>query len=129
MTAFRTYLLFCVLSVAGLCSAQQAAKTYIGEISDSQCAYKVHSKSGGHTEMLKSGVMGNTAEDCTQGCVKGFGGKYVLVIPESKQRNRDVYQIAEQEKVAPFAGKKVKILGAVDDKTKKLHVHSVERMM
>ena len=126
MRTYSAFIVICGFFIANLCSAQEAPKTFTGEISDSQCAYKVHSNSGGHNEMLKSGMMGNTAEACTLGCVNGMGGKYVLVTAASKERSSNIYQIEEQEKVANYAGKKVKITGTLDAKSKKLRVHSIE---
>ena len=127
MRTLIALIVICGFFIANLC-AEEAPKTFTGEISDSQCAYKVHSNSGDHNEMLKSGMMGNTVEACTRGCVKDMGGKYVLVTAASKEHKRNVYQIEEQEKVANYAGKKVKITGTLDDKSKKLRVHSIESM-
>lgn len=127
MKALRL-LLICGIFFAVVGAGQDAPKTYIGEISDSQCAHKVHSNSGDHAEMLKSGMAGNTPAECTQECVKSMGGQYVLVGAESKDHQQNVYSIQEQDKVANFAGKKVKLIGTFDPQTKKLRVRSVESM-
>ena len=45
-----------------------------GAITDSQCAFNVHSNSRSHDWMIKKGVEGATDErSCTQHCVKDMG--------------------------------------------------------
>lgn len=128
MKAFIALLLTYSLFAASVSLGQDLPKVYIGEISDSQCAFKVHSNSGGHIEMLQSGMWGNTPAECTRSCVNAMGGQYVLVTLDSKEHTRNVYSIQEQQKVANFAGKKVKITGVFDPKTKKLHILTIELM-
>src|SRR5277367_1781311 len=63
-----------VLSIAGVLALSLAAyagedepRVFRGEISDSQCAFNVHSLTQSHQEMLKSksGDAGKTAASCT----------------------------------------------------------------
>src|SRR5215475_7869857 len=56
----------------------QTAKTFRGEIADSQCALNVHSLTRSHREMLKGKLMGDTAQSCSRMCVEHYGGHYVL---------------------------------------------------
>ena len=54
--------------------------TVAGAISDSQCAFNVHSDSRSHEWMEKKGVEGaKDDKSCTLRCVKEMGGKFVLV--------------------------------------------------
>jgi hypothetical protein len=92
-----------------------------GAIMDSQCAYNVHSDTHSHDWMTKRGVQGaNDEESCTQHCVKDMGGSYVLVV------KKDVYKLDDQIKAEQFAGKKVKINGALDANTHMLHIFDME---
>ena len=70
-----------------------AGKAMVGTVSDSNCG-------------AKHAMASADAEACVAKCVTG-GGKYVLV---SKGK---VYQLDAQDKFADFAGKKVKVTGAV----------------
>ena len=70
--------LTCVLAVATLAAAN-APKTYTGQISDSQCAMNVHSKTHSHSEMLQGGHMGKDPSECAKMCVHDMGGAYVLL--------------------------------------------------
>ncbi len=95
--------------------------TVRGEISDSQCAFNVHSDARSHEWMIKKGVEGaNDARSCTQHCAKDLGGKYVLVSKD------EVYRLDDQVNAEKFAGLKVKATGTVDPKTKTMHVAKLE---
>src|ERR1700694_74658 len=87
-----------------------------GEIEDSQCAYNVHSRDHTHDAMIKKKVYGRDAKSCTLHCVKEMGGNFVFVV------KNEVYRLDNQEKIEPFAGKKVKITATLDAKTQILHV-------
>jgi len=80
-----------------------------GEISDSQCAFNVHSNGSSHDEVLKSGVVGRTPKQCAQMCVH-VGGKYVLI----DTANKKVYHLANPEKAVEFAAMRVRVHGSVD---------------
>jgi hypothetical protein len=98
----------------------QEAKTFYGEISDSQCALNVHSLTRSHQEMLKSKSMGGTPADCTLYCVKYHGGDFVL------SSKKDVYRLDDQDTARTFAGKKVKIIGKMEPDKKTIHVIAIE---
>jgi len=98
------------------------ARTFRGEISDSQCAFNIHSLTQSHQEMLKSksGEAGTTAASCSQFCIVHMGGKFVLA---SKGH---VYHLDNQELPRGFIGEKVKVHGILDPKTEIIHVIDVE---
>jgi hypothetical protein len=110
-----------VLLVSGwLQAADEAPRTFQGEIGDSQCALNIHSLTRSHKEMLKSKAMGGDAATCAAYCTKYLGGNYVLVV------KNDVYHLDDQTKVQEFAGKQVKVTGMLDPKTKTIHVLQME---
>ena|SRR5277367_390818 len=118
-----------VLSMAGMLALSFAAyagddepKTFRGEISDSQCAFNVHSLTQSHEEMLKSksGEAGKTAASCSQFCIVHMGGKFVLA---SKGH---VYHLDNQDLPRKFIGEKVKVQGILDPKTETIHVADIE---
>ena len=117
---FRSAVL--ILLMAGLSRAADtaAAKSFIGEVADSQCAFNVHSLTRSHQEMLKSKSMGGTAISCTQYCIKNMGGELVL---SSKDQ---VYRLDKPSEVQNYIGLKVKITGTLENKNNMIHVQSVE---
>jgi hypothetical protein len=96
--------------------------TFYGEISDSQCAFNVHSLTRSHQEMLKSksGAMGSTRASCSLYCIQHMGGKFVLA---SKSQ---VYHLDNQELPRGFVGEKVKLRGILDPKTDTIQVVSID---
>jgi hypothetical protein len=117
---FKTSFIMGVVLCGMLASAQRTAITVFGEVSDSQCAFAVHSNTGSHDEVLKSGLFGRTAADCVRACVR-FGGKYVLVDGAKKK----VYQIDNPDKLSPYAAEQVRVRGTLDEKGV-LHVEEIE---
>jgi hypothetical protein len=111
-----------VLSLPVYTEAQQPA-TFHGEISDSQCAFNVHSLTKSHAEMLKSksGVMGSSRSSCSLYCIEHMGGKFVLA---SKNH---VYHLDNQELPRGFVGEKVKLRGILDPKTDIIQVVGIDR--
>jgi hypothetical protein len=108
-------------SVAAGVAAGGDSITVSGAISDSQCAFNVHSDSRSHDWMIKKGVYGaNDDKSCTLRCVKEMGGKYVLVA------KKDVYRLDDQTLPEKFAGAKAKITGILDAKTHTLHIQKIE---
>ncbi len=103
---------------AAVATANDEQRTFLGEISDSQCALNVHSLTRSHQEMLKSKSMGGSPAECSNYCVKYLGGDYVL------SSKADVYRLDEQEKVAKFAGQQVKLVGVLGPKGT-IHVISI----
>jgi hypothetical protein len=110
------------LTLSVYTEAQQPA-TFHGEISDSQCAFNVHSLTKSHAEMLKSksGVMGSTRSSCSLYCIQHLGGKFVLASKDN------VYHLDNQELPRSFVGEKVKLGGILDPKTDTIQVVSIDR--
>ena len=107
-------------AVASTIASAQEAKTFYGEVSDSQCALNVHSLTRSHQEMLKSKSMGGTATECALYCVKYHGGNFVL------SSKKDVYRLDDQNTAQAFAGQTVKITGTMDSDMKTIHVIKIE---
>jgi hypothetical protein len=99
-----------ILSTLSLAAADPSVVVN-GEISDSQCAFNVHSANASHEDALKSGVLGRTPAECTRVCVR-MGGKFVLV----DTVNKKIYHLANPEKAADFAAKRVRVHGISDKK-------------
>jgi hypothetical protein len=110
----------CALVAALTCAHGEEARTFRGEISDSQCALNVHSLTRSHQEMLKSKNMGGTPTECSLYCIQHMGGRMVLT------SGKDVYHLDNQERMSSFAGLKVKLHGVLDEKTETIHVVKVE---
>ena len=100
-----------VVAFVLLAATDQPAITILGEVSDSQCAFDVHSNSGSHDELMKSGLFGHTSTECIRACVR-FGGKFVLV---DKAKNK-IYHIANPDHAGEFAAKQVRVRGTLDPK-------------
>src|SRR5215467_9495207 len=81
------------------------SKTFTGEVTDSICA-----PSGSHAAtMAKTPGMGSDSASCTKKCV-AMGAKYVLV----DQSSHATYTLDDSDKVAQFAGHKVKVTGSLN---------------
>ena len=94
--------------------------TVSGAISDSQCAFNVHSYSRSHEWMEKKVEGAKDDKSCTLRCVKEMGGKFVLVT------KKDVYHLKNQTLPEKFAGAKVKVTGTLDAKTRTLDIIRIE---
>ena len=108
MRAVACLVILCSLALAGT----EREIVITGEVSDSQCAFNVHSSGNSHDDVIKTGVLGHTPEECTRSCVR-LGGKYVLVDSVHKK----VYHLANPAPAEGFAAKKVRVkamLGAND---------------
>ncbi len=113
--------MFLAVGSFGKDKPKDAVITVQGSIVDSQCAFNVHSESRSHEWMMKRGVQGASDEkSCTQHCVKDMGGSYVLVV------KKEVYRLEDQVNAEPFAGKNVKVSGTLDEKTRTLHILTIE---
>ncbi|MBV9574953.1 MAG: hypothetical protein JOY93_12945 [Acidobacteriales bacterium] len=89
-----------------------------GEISDTQCALKIFSLHGTHTEMLVKQTMGTDAASCAKECVRR-GGQWVL-------RSGDVvYRLRNSSGLQRFAGQQVKVAGTLDAETNTIDNDSV----
>lgn len=123
MRRMTSILAILVLSAGFSFAADKNAKTFTGEIMDSQCAMM-----GSHAEMLKKEGMGNmnpndpmAKKKCTLGCAK-MGGKFVLF----NSADNTVYQLDDQKKPEKFAGESVKVTGTLDEATKTIHVKKIQ---
>jgi len=116
-----TMLVTLALALSAPTGAQEAAMFH-GEISDSQCAFNVHSLTKSHQEMLKSksGAAGHTAGTCSIYCIERLGGKFVLV------SGKNVYHLDNQDLPRKFVGEKVRLYGVLDAKTDTIHVVDIE---
>ena len=92
-------------------------QTFVGVISDGQCAVK-----GSHKEVMAKAKV-NTAANCVKGCARRYG--YVLYVPSTKK----IYKLSDQERPAELAAKKVRIKGALDKSTQTIYVSSIEPVL
>jgi hypothetical protein len=92
-------------------------QTFVGVISDGQCAVK-----GSHKEVMAKAKV-NTAANCVKGCARRYG--YVLYVPSTKK----IYKLSDQERPAELAAKRVKIKGALDKATQTIYVSSIEPVL
>jgi len=90
-----------------------------GEISDSQCAANVHSKTRSHKEMTATHTMGKTSAECVRTCVKQMGGQYVLLSADK------IFRLDRQDLADKLAGQKVRVKGELDKKTLNIKVDSI----
>jgi hypothetical protein len=102
-------LLFVFLAVAVLTAAPRK-QTFAGVITDEMCATKA-----GHAAMR----MGPTDAECTIACVEAHGAQYVLY------DGKAAYVLSDQKTPERFAGRKVKVTGTLDAKTKTIAVDSI----
>ncbi len=102
-------------------SSNSAPPVFAGEISDSQCAFNVHSHNSSHEDMIKTHTMGDNAEECARTCVRRAGG-YVLL----DAVNKKIYHLDKQTQAAKFAGKEVLINGVYDKAADVLHVTEIK---
>lgn len=105
-------------SVAFLAAGEKQA-VFSGEISDSQCAFNVHSTTHSHAEMLKTHIMGNTPADCVRMCVDNLGGIYVL------QTKDKVYKLDKQSLAEKYPAQAVKVTGVLNAKGDTIAVQSI----
>jgi len=102
-------LVVALLLAAVSLSASQRTQTFIGAITDSQCARD------GHASMR----MGPTDAECTVACIIAHGAVYVLA------DGKDVYILSDQQTPEAFAAQKVRVVGTLDAKTKTIQVESI----
>lgn len=101
-------LLFGFLIIAAL-TAAPAKRVFTGVVTDSMCA------DGDHSHMK----MGPTDGECTIACVSIHDAMYVLY------DGKDSWTLSDQKTPEKFAGKKVKVTGSLDAKTKTIQVDSI----
>lgn len=102
-----------------LLAARDKQDVFKGEISDSQCAYNVHSTTHSHEEMLKTHTMGNTPADRVRMCVEKIGGVYVL------QTKDKVYKLDKQNLAEKYPAQSVKVTGVLNSKGDAITVQSI----
>lgn len=100
-------LIAALLALAAL--APQSRRTFTGTITDGMCA------TGDHSRMR----MGPTDAECTVACVQEHDAPYVLV------DGTNVYQLSDQRTPERFAAQRVTVVGALDEKTRTIHVDSI----
>jgi hypothetical protein len=100
-------LLFAFLAFATLSAPK---RTFVGVITDDMCATKA-----GHATMR----MGSNDAECTIACVDAHGAQYVLY------DGKTVYALSDQKTPIQFAGRRVKVVGTLDPKTKTIQVDSM----
>ena len=94
-------------AVASL-SGAAAPETFTGVITDSECA-------GSHARMR----MGPTDADCTKACIDAHGASYVLY------DGTRAYGLSDQRAPQAFAGRRVTVVGILDDAGKVIRVDSI----
>jgi hypothetical protein len=98
-----------IVLFSALLASPDPSIVVIGEISDSQCVFNIHSSDGSHEAMIKPHTLGRNAEECTRTCVE-MGGKYILV----DTVHNKLYRLANPARAANFAAKRVRVLGVPD---------------
>lgn len=111
--------LFVILTMCGstalFAQSKARARTFTGQIMDSQCAAM-----GNHDAGYKmTGT--STPKDCTLACVKA-GGQFVLYNSTRKL----TYKLDNQDEPKAFAGDNVKVIGTYNRSTKAIHVEKIE---
>jgi hypothetical protein len=101
------YVLAFLLIVAQ--SSAPAKQTFTGVITDDMCA------KGDHSGMR----MGPNDAECTKACIALHGAAYVLYDGKS------AYVLSDQKLPEKFAGQNVRVIGALDAKTKSIRVESI----
>lgn len=125
MVEYRSQLRAALILVAmvsacvALLAAGEKQDVFKGEISDSQCAFNVHSTTHSHAEMLKTHTMGNTPADCVRMCVDNLGGIYVL------QTKDKVYKLDKQSLAEKYPAQAVKVTGVLNAKGDTIAVQSI----
>jgi hypothetical protein len=97
------------LLLTGTLTAAQGRQKFTGVITDAMCA------AGDHSRMR----MGATDAECAIACVDAHGALFVLY------DGKDTYTLSDQRAPEKLAGKKVTVTGALDRKTKTIHVDSI----
>ena len=101
-------LFLCLVMIAASAVAQ-GKRQFVGTITDSMCENSDHS----HMKM------GPTDAACTIACVDAHGASYVLY------DGKEAYTLSDQKTPEKFAGKKVRVTGTLDAKTKTIQVESI----
>jgi hypothetical protein len=90
-------------------SAAQGTQTFVGTVSDDMCP------TANHAQMR----MGPTDAECTVACVTAHSAEYVLY------DGTRVFQLGGLRTPEEFAGRKVRVVGTLDDKKQTIQVSSI----
>lgn len=101
-------LILVALLTASALGGAQSTQTFVGVVSDDMCALD-------HSGMR----MGPTDAECAHACVEDHDAAYVLV------DDGKVYRLSDQKAAMAFAGKKAKVVGALDPATNTIAVASI----
>jgi len=101
--------LFVPLLLAWAAASPQSSTTLTGTITDAMCDRADHS----HMRM------GPTDAECALACADEHDAPFVLY------DGKEVYALTDQAGARKFAGRKVKVSGALDTKTKTITVSSI----
>jgi hypothetical protein len=97
------------LLVVGALAAAPAKQTFTGIITDDNCPKADHS-------IMR---MGPTDAECAMACIDAHGAQYGLY------DGTDFYTLSDQRTPEKFIGKKVKVIGTLDAKTKTIQSDSI----
>ena len=97
-----------VLALAGI-AAGQGRRSFIGVITDSECA------TADHAHMR----MGPTDVECVTACISEHGASYVLF------DGKNVFALSNQKPSAKFAAQKVTVTGTLNAKGTSIQVDSI----
>ena len=90
-------------------STASARHTFTGVITDDMCAQT------GHAAMR----MGPTDAECAIACAVSHGAAYVL------REGKNVYTLSDQQTPEKFAGRRVRVAGTLDARTRTIQVDSI----
>ena len=88
---------------------QAGQQSFVGVITDSECP------KGDHSQMQ----MGPNDAECAKACVNAHGAVWVLY------DGKNAYDLSDQQAPEKFAGKRVRVNGALDAKSRKIQVSSI----
>ena len=93
----------------GALAAGESQQTFIGQVTDSECA------NANHSQMQ----MGSTDAECARACIFAHGALYVLY------DGNEVYRLSDQLASEEFAGRKVRVTGRLDSETQTIKMGSI----
>ena len=103
------HLALILLLTAAALAAAPGKQTFTGTITDDMCGKADHSQMR----------MGPTDAESTVACVSAHGALYVLY------DGKNIYTLSDQQTPEKFAGRRVKVIGTLDNKTKTIQVDSI----
>ena len=94
--------------LAGAALAASGKRAFTGVVTDEMCPTT-------HASMR----MGPTDAECAIACVQAHGSAYVLY------DGHEVFALSDQTAAGNFAGRRVRVVGVLDSKTKTIQVMSI----